>query len=113
MDGKRFIVETFLMNIKHKISLKEKSGKNLINIAEKVRVGKRLKCAREGLNITQSVLANMLGKKQEEIARYESGQNLTMDYIITLSKKTKKPLYWFFETEEETKHHEFLETLLS
>jgi ribosome-binding protein aMBF1 (putative translation factor) len=106
MREDKICVEKLIMRAKFEASKKEKSKNKLINIAQKVHIGERLRNARLVMNLTQKELAKQLGKTNVDIARYESGQNLTLDYIITVSKKSNKPLYWFFETDDETKNRE-------
>ena len=106
MDDSYFNVEKLIMESKFKASQKEKKKNKLVNIAQKVHIGERLTTVREELGMSQEKWGEQFNKTREEISRYESGINLTLDYIITVSKKTNKPLFWFFETNNETKRRE-------
>lgn len=60
--------------------------------------GRRIRTAREALNLTQTELANLVGKTQNTISNYESGQRaLRVDELPVLAEALKVSILYFFE----------------
>lgn len=70
---------------------------------DKIEFGKRIKCAREELKMTQAQFAQLLKTSQTTISKYERGEQLPgIDVLATISKETKKSADWLLFGNETT-----------
>lgn len=60
-------------------------------------IGKRLKEVREQSGATAGTLADAIGSSQQQISRYENGENkLSASQLFLLARCMNVPLSWFF-----------------
>jgi transcriptional regulator with XRE-family HTH domain len=66
-------------------------------------IGERLQKLRQAANISASTLAEAVGSTQQQISRYENGQNkISASQLYVLSRCLSVPLAWFFLDSETT-----------
>lgn len=62
------------------------------------KLGKKIKLARVGLDLTQAQLAQKIGAKQKSISRYEAGKSVPkVETLTKLARALKKPVAHFLE----------------
>jgi len=62
------------------------------------KLGKKIKLARVGLDLTQTELAEKISGKQKSISGYETGATLpSIRTLIKIAKVLKKPAGYFLE----------------
>lgn len=60
-------------------------------------IGKRLKEVREQAGFSAGTLANAIGSSQQQISRYENGENkLSASQLFLLAQCMSVPVSWFF-----------------
>ena len=62
------------------------------------KLGKKIKLARVGRDLTQTQLARKIKAKQKSISRYETGASLpSIETLVKLAKALKKPASYFLD----------------
>lgn len=60
-------------------------------------VGKRIQLRRRELGLTALVLSERVGMSQQQLSRYERGQNkVSLAHLVNIASYTQTPIGWFF-----------------
>lgn len=61
------------------------------------RVGRRIQMRRKELGLTALLLSERVGVSQQQLSRYERGQNkISLAHLVNISAYTQTPIGWFF-----------------
>lgn len=60
-------------------------------------VGRRIQIRRKELGLTALVLSERVGVSQQQLSRYERGQNkISLAHLVNIASYTQTPISWFF-----------------
>lgn len=60
-------------------------------------VGRRIQIRRRELGLTALILSERVGMSQQQLSRYERGQNkISLSHLVNIATYTKTPISWFF-----------------